>query len=230
MIGLLTVEEWEAVRLSLLVGTFVVVGSLPWAIFLGYFLARCQFPGKWLLEVLINLPLVLPPVVTGYLLLLWLRPQAFLGRWIYDALGIRIAFDWKGLVVAAAVMSFPLMVRAIRLGFQGVDPHLEVASRTLGASWWRTFLTISLPLASRGILAGCVLAFARSLGEFGATVMLVSSRESTQTIPLLIYSMRDRVGGLQQIWPLVLISVLLAALALGTSEYFERRGLRRDIA
>ncbi len=230
MIGLLTLEEWEAVRLSLLVGTFVVVASLPWAIALGYLLARYQFPGKWLLEVLVNLPLVLPPVVTGYLLLLWFRPQSMLAQGLYAIFGIRIAFDWKGLVVAAAVMSFPLMVRAIRLGFQGVDPHLEVASRTLGASWWRTFLTISLPLAKRGILAGCVLAFARSLGEFGATVMLVSSRESTQTIPLLIYSMRDRVGGLQKIWPLVLISVLLSALALGTSEYFERRGLQRDTA
>jgi len=230
VIGLLTYEEWAAVRLSLLVGAFVVAGSLPFAISFGYLLARRQFPGKWLLEVLINLPLVLPPVVTGYLLLLSFRPESMLGRLLYDSFGIRVAFHWKGLVVAAAVMSFPLMVRAIRLGFQGVDSHLEVAARTLGASWWRTFFTISLPLASRGIMAGCVLAFARSLGEFGATVMLVSSRESTQTIPLLIYSMRDRVGGLQRIWPLVVISVLLSACALAASEYIERRGLQRDTA
>jgi len=224
----LTPEEWAAVQLSLLVGLFVVAGSLPLAVAVGYALARNQFPGKWLCEVAINLPLVLPPVVTGYVLLLSFRPESLIGRWVYSSLGIRVAFDWRGLVVAATVMSFPLMVRAIRLGFQGVDPHLEVAARTLGAGWWRTFATVSLPLASRGILAGCVLAFARSLGEFGATVMLVSSRESTRTIPLLIYSMRDRVGGLQQIWRLVIISIVLAAAALAVSEYIERRGSQRD--
>ena len=225
----LTPEEWAAVRLSLLVGLFVVVGSLPLAVAMGYGLARYRFPGKWLCEVTINLPLVLPPVVTGYLLLLSFRPESLFGKWL-SSLGIQVAFDWKGLVVAAGLMSFPLMVRAIRLGFQGVDPHLEVAARTLGAGWWRTFATISLPLASRGILAGCVLGFARSLGEFGATVMLVSSRESTQTIPLLIYSMRDRVGGLQQTWRLVMISIVLSAVALAASEYIERRGTQRDTA
>ena len=149
------------------------------------------------------------------------------GRLLRNTFGIRVAFDWKGLVVAAAVMSFPLMVRAIRLGFQAIDPRLELAARTLGAGRMRTFFTISLPLAMHGVISGSVLAFARSLGEFGATVMLVSQRESTQTIPLLIYSMRDRVGGLDAIWPLVAVSIILAAFALGASEWLERRARRR---
>lgn len=228
MDGVLQPEAWSAIRLSLIVGTLVVVVSLPPATALAYLLARREFPGKWLLEVTVNLPLVLPPVVTGYLLLILLSPQSTLGRLLESTLGIRIAFDWKGLVVAAAVMSFPLMVRAIRLGFQSVDARLELAARTLGAGPWRTFFTVSLPLASRGVLAGCVLAFARSLGEFGATVMLVSQRESTRTIPLLIYSMRDQVGGMEQIWGLVIISIVLAAAALFVSEYIERKEQQRE--
>ena len=223
-----TAEELSAIRLSILVGLLVVAFSLPVAIAVGYWLARRPFRGKWLVEVLINLPLVLPPVVTGYFLLIAFRPNAGLGRWLEAQFGLRIAFDWKGLVMAAAVMSFPLMVRAIRLGFQAVDPRLELAARTLGAGPWRTFFAISLPLASRGVVAGCVLAFARSLGEFGATVMLVSQRESTRTIPLLIYSMRDRVDGLEQIWRLVAISVVLAGAALAASEFLERRESHRD--
>lgn len=228
MFDVLHPEEWSAIRLSLIVGTLVVLVSLPPATALAYLLARREFRGKWLLEVVINLPLVLPPVVTGYLLLLMLSPKSTLGQFLESNFGIRVAFDWKGLVVAAAAMSFPLMVRAIRLGFQAVDARLELAARTLGAGPWRTFFTVSLPLASRGVLAGCVLAFARSLGEFGATVMLVSQRETTRTIPLLIYSMRDQVGGLQQIWRLVVISIVLAAAALFASEYAERKGQQRE--
>ncbi len=213
---------WSAVRLSLLVAASVVTVSLPVAVPLGYALARSQFRGKWLIEVAANLPLVLPPVVVGWALLVLFQPEGALGRLLLP-LGIRVAFDWKGLVVAAAVMSFPLLLRAVRLGFESVDPRLEMAARTLGASRLATFLTISLPLARRGVIAGCVLAFARSLGEFGATVMLVSQRESTRTIPLLIYSLRDRVGGERQIWILVAVSVVLAGAALAGSEILERR-------
>ncbi len=219
--------EWNAIRLSLTVSGYVVLFTLPLAIPLGYVLARKEFRAKWLVEVFLNLSLVIPPVVTGYMLLLLFQADAPVGRFLRSTFGIRVAFDWKGLVVAAAVMSFPLMVRAIRLGFQGVDPRLEMAARTLGARRTRTFFTISLPLAMHGVISGSVLAFARSLGEFGATVMLVSQRESTQTIPLLIYSMRDRVGGLDAIWPLVAVSILLAGAALAASEFLERRTRRR---
>ena len=141
-----------------------------------------------------------------------------------------MAFEFPGLVVAAAVMSFPLMVRDIRLGFQSVDPNLETAARTQGAGWWRTFFTVSLPLARNGVIAGCVLAYARSLGEFGATVMLASQREGNRTLPLLIYTLKDRPDGLASIWPLVAISLLLAAGALVASEYLERKGLRHESA
>ena len=217
-----------AVLLTLKVAVVAVLIDLPPAVLAAQLLARRRFPGRAVLETLLTLPLVLPPVVTGYLLLLMLSPKSTLGQFLETNFGIRVAFDWKGLVVAAAAMSFPLMVRAIRLGFQAVDARLELAARTLGAGPWRTFFTVSLPLASRGVLAGCVLAFARSLGEFGATVMLVSQRETTRTIPLLIYSMRDQVGGLQQIWRLVVISIALAAAALFASEYAERKGQQRE--
>lgn len=219
-------EEWSAIRLSLLVASCVVIATLPVATVLGYALARFQFRGMWLVEVIANLPLVLPPVVTGYVLLLAFQPRAPLGR-LLSQLGIRIAFDWKGLVVAAAVMSFPLMLRAVKLGFQGIDPRLETAARTLGAGPLATFFRVSLPLARRGLIAGGVLAFARSLGEFGATVMLVSQRESTRTIPLQIFSLRDRVDGEAQIWMLVIVSVVLAAGALAASEFLDRQAESR---
>lgn len=226
----MTAEEWLAVRLSCIVGVYVVLVSLPFATALGYALARFQFQGKWLVEIVLNLPLVMPPVVTGYLLLLTFGREAFLGRLLRQYFGIRIALDWKGLVVAAAVMSFPLMVRAIRLGFQGVDVRLETAARTLGAGRLVTFFTVSLPLARSGILAGAVLAFARSLGEFGATVMLVSQREGTQTIPLLVYQLSNQYDAASRIWGLVLISIVLAGAALAASEYLERKGIQRESA
>ena len=222
--------EWSAIHNSLRVGLLVVLVSLPPGICLGYVLARHRFPGKWLVEVAVNLALVVPPVVTGYLLLQVFKPAAPVGGFLDRALGLRVAFEFPGLVVAAAVMSFPLMVRAIRLGFQSVDPNLETAARTLGAGWWRTFFTVSLPLARNGVIAGCVLAYARSLGEFGATVMLASQREGNRTIPLLIYTLKDRPDGLASIWPLVAVSLLLAAGALVASEYLERRGLRHESA
>ena len=222
--------EWSAIHNSLWVGLFVVLVSLPPGVCLGYVLARHRFPAKWLVEVAVNLALVVPPVVTGYLLLQVFKPAAPVGGFLSRALGLRVAFEFPGLVVAAAVMSFPLMVRAIRLGFQSVDPNLETAARTLGAGWWRTFFTVSLPLARNGVIAGCVLAYARSLGEFGATVMLASQREGNRTIPLLIYTLKDRPDGLASIWPLVAVSLLLAAGALVASEYLERKGLRHESA
>lgn len=222
--------EWSAIHNSLWVGLLVVLASLPPGICLGYVLARHRFPGKWLVEVAVNLALVVPPVVTGYLLLQVFKPTAPVGGFLDWALGLRVAFEFPALVVAAAVMSFPLMVRAIRLGFQSVDPNLETAARTLGAGWWRTFFTVSLPLARNGVIAGCVLAYARSLGEFGATVMLASQREGNRTIPLLIYTLQDRPDGLASIWPLVAVSLLLAAGALAASEYLERKGLRHESA
>ncbi len=222
--------EWSAIHNSLRVGLLVVLVSLPPGVCLGYVLARHRFPGKWLLEVAVNLALVVPPVVTGYLLLQVFKPAAPVGGFLGRALGLKVAFEFPGLVVAAAVMSFPLMVRAIRLGFQSVDPNLETAARTLGAGWWRTFFTVSLPLARNGVIAGSVLAYARSLGEFGATVMLASQREGNRTIPLLVYALKDRPDGLASIWPLVAVSLLLAAGALVASEVLERKGLRHESA
>jgi len=219
--------EWAAIHNSLIVGIYVVLVSLPPAVYLGYVLARHQFPAKWLVEIMVNLALVLPPVVTGYLLLQVFKPGTPVDQCLRHV-NIKVAFEFPGLVIAAGVMSFPLMVRAIRLGFQSVDPQLETAARTLGAGWLTTFFTISLPLARTGVMAGCVLAFARSLGEFGATVMLASQREANRTIPLLIYTLKDRSEGLPDIWPLAAVSLVLAAAALAVSEYMERQGLRRE--
>ena len=189
---LFTPAEWAAIQNSLIVGIYVVLVSLPPAVYLGYVLARYQFPAKWLVVIMVNLALVLPPVVTGYLLLQVFKPGTPVDQCLRHV-NIKVAFEFPGLVVAAGVMSFPLMVRAIRLGFQSVDPQLETAARTLGAGWLTTFFTISLPLARTGVMAGCVLAFARSLGEFGATVMLASQREANRTIPLLIYTLKEKI-------------------------------------
>ncbi len=190
-----TRDEWLAMRLSFQVGLCAVAASLPLATAVGYFLARSGWRGKWALELVVNLPLVLPPVVTGYLLLMLFAPRGPLGSALEEWLGIRIVFTWIGAAVAAAVVSFPLMVRAIRLAFQGVDPRLEMAARSLGAGRWDAFWTVTLPLARSGLLAGCVLAFARSLGEFGATIMVAGNIVGqTQTIPLAIYSDSNRPG------------------------------------
>ena len=225
-----SVAQWSAIINSCLVGIFVVLISLPLALFVGYVLARRQFLGKWLVEILVNLSLVMPPVITGYLLLQVFKPGTPLAWFLSQFFGLKIAFEFPGLVVAAAVMSFPFMVRSIRLGFQSVDPRLEKMARTLGVGWFTTFFRISLPLGRNGVIAGCVLAFARSLGEFGATVMLVSQRESTRTIPLLIYTLKDRSDGIVEISYLVVVSLFLAAGALAISEYIARKGLRREFS
>lgn len=225
----LTPEEWLALRLSFQVGLCAVVVSLPAAVLMGYVLARWQSSHRWLLEVLVNLPLVLPPVVTGYLLLVCLSPRGPIGRLLESWLGVRLVFTWWGAAIAAAVVSFPLMVRAIRVAFQAVDPRLEMAARSLGAGRIDAFWSVTLPLARRGVLAGCVLAFARSLGEFGATIMVAGNIVGeTQTIPLAIFSYSNRPGAEEQVWRLAGISIVLAAAALLASEWLERRQTSRE--
>lgn len=220
--------EMDAIWLSLLVATVAVLVSLPPGIALGWLLARRQFFGKSAVETLVNLPLVIPPVVTGYLLLVMFGRQGWLGGWLERWLGLRFVFNWKGAAVAAAVAAFPLMVRSIRLAFSSVDPRLVQAARSLGASRWDAFLSVSLPLARHGVIAGAVLAFARGLGEFGATIMIAGNIPGeTQTIPLYIYSELESPGGMERAQGVVLVSILLAAAALAVGEYLERRGRAR---
>lgn len=223
----LTAAEWEAVRLSLLVSCVAVAVSLPIGIGLAWLLARRSFWGKSLVETAINLPLVLPPVVTGYLLLVLFGTQGFIGGWLHDWFGIRIVFDWKGAALASAVVAFPLMVRAIRVAFASQDPRLEQAARTLGASRLDTFFTVNVPLAKRGIIAGSVLAFARSMGEFGATIMIAGSiAGETRTIPLEIFNLLESPGGIEQAQRIVIISVIISAVALVVAERLDRRERR----
>ena len=217
-------EEWEIVRLSLKVGAVAVAACLPFAFALAWALARGRFPGKVLLDALIHLPLVLPPVVTGWLLLLAFGPQGPAGAWLEGAFGLTFMFRWTGAALAAAVMALPLMVRAIRLSIEAVDQRLEAAAMTLGASRWRIFRTITVPLALPGVIAGTVLGFARSLGEFGATITFVSNIPGeTQTLPLAIYSALQLPGGESAVTRLALISVLLSLAALVVSEVLARR-------
>lgn len=216
--------EWNALRLSLLVASVAAAVSLPFAVALAYKLARSQSRGMWLVETLVNLPLVLPPVVTGYLLLVAFGRSSVAGSFLERVFGITIAFTWLGAALAAAVVGFPLMVRAIRLSFESVDPRLELAARSLGATPLACFFTVSLPLAFRGVVAGMVLAFARGVGEFGATIVIAGNIPGqTQTIPLAIYSLTERPGGVSQSWRLVVLSVLIAAIAIVLSRWFERR-------
>ncbi len=227
----LTRDEWLALGLSFRVGLCAVLASLPLATAVGYFLARSTARGKWLLDLIVNLPLVLPPVVTGLLLLIVFAPGGPIGGALENWFGVRIVFTWFGAALAAAVVSFPLMVRAIRLAFQAVDPRLEMAARSLGAGRWDAFWSVSLPLARSGVLAGCVLAFARSLGEFGATIMVAGNIVGqTQTIPLAIFSQSNRPGDELAVWRLVCISIALAAAALAASEWLERRHAARESA
>lgn len=226
---LLSPEEWSAVHLSLLVAVTATVASLPFGTALGYLLARRQFLGKGLVETALSLPLVLPPVVTGYLLLVLLGRRGWIGRYLDEWFGFTVVFNWKGAAVASAVMAFPLMVRAIRLAFAEVDVRLEHAARTLGAGRLETFFRISLPLARRGLIAGAVLAFARSIGEFGATILLAGNIEGNQTIPLYIYTLINTPDGMERSTRLVIVSILIAATALLTAEYLERRGAHRSL-
>ncbi len=221
--------ESEALLLSLRVALWSVVASLPFGLFVAWLLARREFPGKNLLNGVVHLPLVLPPVVVGYLLLVLMGREGPIGRLLYQELGLTVAFTWQGAALAAAVMAFPLMVRAMRLSFEAVDRRLEAAARTLGARPADVFATVTLPLVSPGILAGAILAFARSLGEFGATITFVSNIPGeTQTLPLALFSAVQSPGGEAAALRLAALSVALAFAALAASELLARR-LRRRI-
>ena len=226
----LTPLELEAIKLSLWVSGWAVAASLPFGILTAWMLARLQFPGKALLDSLVHLPLVLPPVVIGYFLLVIFGHRGIVGAWLYNTLGISFAFNWKGAALAAAVMAFPLLVRAVRLSLEGVDRGLEAAARTLGAGPIRVFFTITLPLIIPGIMTGVILAFARSLGEFGATITFVSNIQGeTQTLPLALYTLTQVPGGEGGAMRLCIISVGLGMAALIVSEIQSRRlAVRRE--
>ena len=220
--------EIEALQLSLRVGFCSVVVSLPLGLGISWLLARREFPGKIILDGIVHLPLVLPPVVVGFALLVAFGRQGVIGAWLYEVFGITFAFNWKGAALASAVMGFPLMVRAMRLSLELVDRRLEAAARTLGAGKLRVYLTVTLPLMAPGILTGVILAFARSISEFGATITFVSNIPGeTSTLPLALYALTQVPGGEPAAWRLALLSVLLAMAALIASEVIARRLGRR---
>ena len=224
----LTAAEWQAVALSLRVSLWATLVSLPFGVLVALALARGRFPGRQILNGLVHLPLVLPPVVTGYLLLLTFGRRAPLGAYLDETFGIVLAFRWTGAALAAGVMAFPLMVRAIRLAVEAVDPRLEQAAATLGASRAWVFATVTLPLILPGIVAGSVLAFARAMGEFGATITFVSNIPGqTQTLPSAIYAFLQVPGGEAAAMRLVVVSVIVAMLALMLSEWVSTRVARR---
>ncbi len=220
--------EWQAVRLSVRVAFWATVVSLPLGIFVAYALARWDFWGKQLLNGIVHLPLILPPVVTGYLLLITFGRRGPVGEVLDAWFGIVLSFRWTGAAVAAAIMAFPLMVRAIKLAIEAVDPKLEAAASTLGASRAWVFATVTLPLILPGIIAGSILAFAKAIGEFGATITFVSNIPGqTQTIPSAIYAFLQVPGGQDQATRLVIIAVAIAMAALILSEYLARRVAKR---
>lgn len=224
----LSPDEWTAIRLSLRIAATATLVSLPLGIAVAYALARWRFPGRGLLDGLIHLPLVLPPVVTGFLLLLLLGRKGVLGPFLADNLGIVFSFRWTGAAVAAAVMGFPLMVRAIRLSIESIDRRLEAASGTLGAPPLATFFVITVPLAFPGIVVGSILCFAKALGEFGATITFVSNIPGeTQTISALIYTYTQVPGGDAGAMRLMAVSIVIAFAALFLSELLQRRAQRR---
>jgi molybdate transport system permease protein len=224
----LSPEEWDAIRLSLRVASVATLVSIPIGAFVAYALARWRFPGKFLIDGIVYLPLVLPPVVTGYILLLLFGRRGPLGIFFADYFGIVFSFRWTGAALAAGVMGFPLMVRAMRLSFESADRRLEDAARTLGANGVVTFFTLVLPLALPGILAGAVLAFARALGEFGATITFVSNIPGeTRTLPTAIYTYTQVPGGDFQAAQLAAVAVVLSFLALVISEFLARRMSKR---
>ncbi len=226
----LTAQEWMAVRLSLKVAFWATMISLPAGIFIAYLLARKEFYGKQLLNGLVHLPLILPPVVTGYALLLLFGRRGAIGGFLEQSFGLVLAFRWTGAVLAGAIMAFPLMVRAIRLSFEAVDSRLEEAAGTLGANPFWVFFSVTLPLAWPGVLAGAILAFAKAMGEFGATITFVSNIPGqTQTIPSAIYAFLQVPGAEGSALRLVGLSVLVAMAALFGSEYLARRARKRTV-
>jgi len=220
-------QEWQAITLSLRVSLVATIISLPFAIAIAWLLARRRFPGHGLLSGIVHLPLILPPVVTGYLLLLTFGTKGPVGS-LLQPLGIVFAFRWTGAALAAAIMSFPLTVRAIRLGFEAVDPRLEQAAATLGAPRPWIFLTVTLPLIMPALLAGATLGFAKAMGEFGATITFVSNIPGqTQTLPSAIYALLETPGGDAPAMRLVLVSIVIAMGAVLVSEALARRMARR---
>jgi len=225
---LLTPGELQAIGLSLRVATWSVAASLPLAVAVAWLLARREFPGKTLLDALVHLPLVLPPVVVGYFLLLGFGSQGALGAFLERCCGLVFAFRWTGAALACAVMGFPLMVRAVRLSLEAIDPGLEAAARTLGAGPLAVFFSVTLPLAAPGLVTGALLSFARSLGEFGATITFVSNIPGeTRTLPLAIYNYTQVPGGDAQALRLSLMAVALSIAALFFSEVLARRARAR---
>jgi len=216
--------ELTAILLSLKVAAVATVCSLPFAIGVAWLLARRRFPGRALVDALVHLPLVLPPVVVGYALLVLMGNNGVIGAWLAQHLGISVAFRWSGAALASAVMGFPLLVRSIRLSMEGIDPRLEQAAATLGAGRWRVFVRVTLPLALPGVLAGSVLAFAKSLGEFGATITFVSNIPGqTQTLSSAIYALMQTPGGDAGVWRLAAAALALSLAALLASEWLARR-------
>ena len=220
--------EIAALVLSLKVSLTAVLASLPFGILCAWVLARKEFPGKSIFDSLIHLPLVLPPVVVGYLLLVTMGRQGSIGKFLYDWLGISFSFSWRGAALAAAVVSFPLMVRAIRQSLEAVDFRLEQAARTLGSGKWRVFFTITLPLSAPGIVSGMIIAFARSLGEFGSTITFVSNIPGeTRTIPLAMFSFIETPGAEYQAMRLCIISVVVALMSLMASQWLTKKAQNR---
>ena len=220
----LSLIEIEALKLSLRVSLWAVCLSLPLGILVAWVLSRKSFPGRVLMDGIVHLPLIVPPVVVGYMLLLAFGRRGFIGSWLWETFEISISFSWKGAALAAGIMAFPLMVRSIRLGLDAVDPKLEQAAKTLGASSFGVFFSVTMPLILPSILTGAILAFARCLGEFGATITFVSNIPGeTRTLPLALYTAVQSPGGEIAALRLVVISVVIALVALFISEFLSRK-------
>jgi molybdate transport system permease protein len=221
---ILTEIEWQTLLLSLKIASAAIFFSLPIGILTAWVLARCKFFGKSLFDSFVHLPLVLPPVVLGYLLLLTMGRRGVIGQWLNEYLNISFSFNWQGAALASGVVAFPLMVRSIRLAIESIDTRLENVARTLGAHKFRVFMTITLPLAFPGILMGVILSFARCLGEFGATITFVSNIQGeTRTLPLAMYTLLQTPNGEAAALRLCTISILLSLIALVLSEALNRR-------
>jgi molybdate transport system permease protein len=220
-------NEWVALRLSLIVSATAMMASLPMGIAVAWLLARCKFPGRSFVSAIVHLPLVLPPVVTGFVLLILFGHKGPVGRFLESAFGIVFSFRWTGAALAAAVMGFPLMVRAIRLSIEAVDRRLEQAASTLGFPPWAVFATVTLPLAAPGVVAGAILGFAKAMGEFGATITFVSAIPGeTQTIPSAIYTLLQVPGGDTAALRLSAVSAIVSLSAVVASEILAERAQR----
>ena len=219
---------WTAIALTLRIAVVATLVATPIGIAIAWLLARKRFPGKVIVEALVHLPLVLPPVVTGYLLLLSFGRRGTIGAFLADTFGIVLSFRWTGAALACGIMAFPLLVRPIRLSFEAIDTRLEQAAKTLGATPLRAFATVTLPLALPGIIAGMVLSFAKALGEFGATITFVSNIPGeTQTISSAVYALIQTPAGDNEAAQLIIVSIVLAFGALLVSEWFARRAVSR---